>query len=364
MNIATETLTAPSLPTQPFPLSLNGMKQVILSISLLVFLSIALAAQDPDLQKQQENAKAFIRQGDYSNAILILNRALQKDPTNLETQKDLAFAYYLKRDFAKALETAKPFADRKDSDIQAYQILALVYKALEERKDCEKLYKTALKKYPTSGVLYNEYGEMLWAKKDYTDAIKLWEKGIEADPNNSGNYYNAAKFYYMSADKTWGLIYGELFINIESYSKRTDEIKELLLEGYKKLFIGNELTKNQNTSNEFVKAFLGLMQKHSSSTSAGITPETLTTLRSRFLLDWYEKYATRFPYRLFEHHHQLVKMGLFDAYNQWVFGSAGNPTAYKQWTSTHADKNNEFIRLQQNRVFKVPAGQYYQTPFK
>ena len=340
------------------------MKQIILSFSLIILVAFAAVAQDPDLKKQQENAKTFIRQGDYTNAILVLNRALPKDPTNLEILKDLAFAYYLKRDFVKALETAKPFAERKDSDIQAYQILALVYKALEERKECEKLYKTALKKYPSSGVLYNEYGEMLWSKKEYTDAIKLWEKGIEMDPNNSGNYYNAAKFYYLSADKTWGLIYGELFVNIESYSKRTDEIKELLLEGYKKLFIGDAITKNQNTSNEFVKAFLGLMQKHSNATSAGITVESLTTLRARFLLDWYEKYATRFPYRLFEHHSQLVKMGLFDAYNQWVFGSIANPSAYQQWTIAHTDTNNEFLRLQKNRVFKVPTGQYYQTPFK
>ena len=340
------------------------MKQIILSFSLIILVAFAGTAQDQDLKKQQENAKAFIRAGDYTNAILVLNRALPKDPTNLELLKDLAFAYYLKRDFAKALETAKPFAERKDSDIQAYQILALVYKALEERKECEKLYKTALKKYPSSGVLYNEYGEMLWAKKEYTDAIKLWEKGIETDPNNSGNYYNAAKFYYMSADKTWGLIYGELFINIESYSQRTEEIKKLLLEGYKKLFIGNELTKNQNTSNEFVKAFLGLMQKHSSAVSAGVTIESITTLRARFLLDWYEKYATRFPYRLFEHHSQLVKMGLFDAYNQWVFGSVDNPAAYQKWTSTHTDTNNEFLRLQKNRVFKVPTGQYYQSSFK
>ena len=42
-------------------------------------------------------------------------------------------------------------------------------------------------------------------------------------------------------------------------------------------------------------------------------------------------------------------------------GQLDNPTAYQKWTSTHADKNNEFIRLQQNRVFKVPTGQYYQS---
>ena len=40
----------------------------------------------------------------------------------------------------------------------------LVYKAIEERKECEKMYKQGLKRFPNSGVLYNEYGEMLWTK--------------------------------------------------------------------------------------------------------------------------------------------------------------------------------------------------------
>jgi tetratricopeptide (TPR) repeat protein len=338
------------------------MKKVIFSLGILLLITLTGTSQEQDPKKLHETAKTYMRQGDYSNAVLILNRILQNDPQNLEFLKDLAFTYYLKKDYVSAFETAKTFGDRKDADVQAYQILALVYKALDERKECEKLYRAALKKFPTSGVLYNEYGEMLWTKKEFADAAKLWEKGIEMDPNNSGNYYNAAKFYYMSADKTWGLIYGEIFVNLESYSQRTVEIKGLLLEGYKKLFTGSDLMKYQNTKNEFVSAFLGLMQKHSGTVSEGVTPETLTTLRARFILDWYDKYAARFPFRLFEHHVQLLKMGFFDAYNQWIFGAAGNLTAYQQWTSTHADVNNEFTRLQKNRVFKVPTGQYYQTP--
>lgn len=340
------------------------MKKNILSFTIAVICAFTSLAQEQDPAKLHETAKTFLRQGDYSNAVLVLNRALQSNPNNLDMQKDLAFAHYLKKDYAKALEIAKPFAERKDADVQAYQILALVYKALEERKDCEKLYKTALKKYPLSGVLYNEFGEMLWSKKEFAEAAKIWEKGIEMDPNHSGNYYNAAKFYYFSADKTWGLIYGEIFINIESYSQRTIEIKGLLLEGYKKLFTGNEFFKYQNTKNEFVSAFLGLMQKHSATVAAGVTPESLTTLRARFILDWNDKYASRFPYRLFDHHNQLLRMGFFDAYNQWIFGAAGNLPAYQQWTSIHSDINNEFTRLQKNRVFKVPSGQYYQTIVK
>lgn len=345
----------------PFPLSLNGMKKILLSIVLIASIAFAATAQDNDPKKLHESAKAFMRQGDYSNAVLVLNRALAQDPSNLEMLKDLAFSFYLKRDYARALETGKPLAERKDADVQTFQILAMVYKSLEERKDAEKLYRNALKKFPNSGMLYNEFGEMLWAKKEFAEAIKQWEKGIEMDPNNSGNYYNAAKFYYLSTDKVWGLIYGELFVNLESYSQRTVEIKGLLLDGYKKFFTENELSKYQNTKNEFVSAFISLMQKHAGSVSNGVTPETLTTLRARFLLDWFEKYATKFPHRLFDHHHQLARMGIFDAYNQWIFGAAANLTTYQQWTSNHTQANDEFVKLQKNRVFKIPAGQYYQT---
>jgi tetratricopeptide (TPR) repeat protein len=257
---------------------------------------------------------------------------------------------------------AKPFAERKDADIQSYQILGMVYKAIEERKDCEKMYRNAIKKFPNSGVLYNEFGEMLWSKKDFKDAIQQWEKGIQTDPGHSGNYYNASKYYYFTTDKVWGLVYGEIFVNLESYSKRTAEIKGLLLEGYKKLFTDGDMSKNQDNKNEFVKAWLDIMKTQSGFiASNGVNPETLAAIRTKFIVDWFEKNATRFPFRLYEYHQQLLKSGMFDAYNQWIFGTTANLTAYESWTKTHTEEFNKFDYFQHNRVFKLPTGQYYQT---
>lgn len=333
------------------------MKQLVFVLSLVLTINISGIGQD---STTHHTAKNFIRQGDYSNAILVLNKALQTDPNNFEMKKDLAFAYYLHRDYVKALETAKPLAESDKADIQSYQILGMVYKAIEERKECEKMYKAAIKKFPKSGVLYNEYGEMLWSKKEFSDAVKLWEKGIEVEPNYSGNYYNAAKYYYFSVDKVWGIVYGEIFVNLESYSKRTAEIRNLLLDGYKKLFADADMLKNQNSKNEFVKAFLETMRKHSSVVSGGVTPESLIALRTRFILDWTLANAARFPYRLFDYHVQLLKSGMFDAYNQWIFGIAKDLAAFQVWTTTHTDEYNKFNTFQKNRVFKLPEGQYYQ----
>lgn len=224
------------------------------------------------------------------------------------------------------------------------------------------MYKAALKKFPNSGVLYSEYGEMLWSKDNYSESVKLWEKGIELDPNYSGNYYNAAKYYFFSQDKVWSLIYGEIFLNLESYSKRTAEIKDLVLEAYKKLFTDKNMTKNQDMKNEFVKAFLELMKTQSPFVAQnGVTAETLSAIRTKFNIDWFEKYAPKFPFRLFDYHRQLLKEGMFDAYNQWLFGTAANLPAYESWTKAHPDEFSKFDYFQHNRVFKLPTGQYYNT---
>jgi hypothetical protein len=313
----------------------------------------------------QETAKTFTRQGDYANAILVLSGAVQKDPQNLELQKDLAFNYYLEKDYAKGLGLARSLADRPEGDVQCYQLAGLFYKAVDDPKECEKLYKAGLKKFPHSGVLYNEYGEMLFARTDMTGALRLWEKGIETDPSYSSNYYNAGKYYLGSPDsKVWGLVYSEIFLNLESYSRRTAEMKELLLEGYKKLLTDAEILGNQNSKNAFAGAYLGTLGKLTGVFAQGITTETLIVMRTRFVLNWFEKNAATYPFKLFDHQRQLAKDGSFDAYNQWIFGAAENLSVFQTWSNTHSEEYNRFINFQKGRVFKLPEGQYYQTVSK
>ncbi len=331
----------------------------------LVFLLIAFASVQSFAQSggetAQETARTFMRSGDFDNAALVLNRALQNDKANLDLQKDLALTYYYKRDFAKALEVVETMLDRNDADVQVYQIGGNVYKALEEVKDAEKMYKRGLKKFPKSGPLYSEYGELLWAKKD-PEAIELWEKGIKEDPSFAGNYYNAALFYHNTKDKVWSLIYGEIFVNMESLTERAAAMKGLLLEGYKeKLFAGADLMNGQEKNkNEFAKAFLQTMNKQTSLVNRGISTEVLTAIRTRFILDWFANYGAKFPHQLFNFQQQLIREGMFEAYNQWLFGTVENLPAYDNWTKTHTDAHTKFTTFQKNRVFKIPGGQYYQ----
>jgi Tfp pilus assembly protein PilF len=303
-------------------------------------------------------AKQFMRDGDYPNAIMVLGNALKMDPENLELQKDLTFAYYLQKNYSASVESGRKLIGRKDADEQCYQILGMAYKAIGENKQADKMYKQGLKKFPSSGELYNEYGEMLGAKQD-AEAIRFWEKGIEVDPGYSSNYYNAARYYFYTYDKVWTLIYGEIFINLESYSRRTPEIKSLLVDGYKKLFTDSK--SKYQSKNPFAIAYLNVMTNQAQSVNLGVTTESLNILRSKFILEWFEKYGDKYPFRLFEYQRQLLKDGMFDAYNQWAFGASLGLASFQSWTTQHTEDYNRFINFQKGRVFKVPKGQNYRN---
>ena len=117
----------------------------------------------------------------------------------------------------------------------------------------------------------------------------------------------------------------------------------------------------EKNKSEFAKAYLKGMSKQAELVSKGITTETLTMIRTRFILDWYELNSNKYPFRLFDFHRQLLQEGMFDAYNQWLFGPTENLAAYENWTKTHSQEYNAFSAFQRSRIFKMPQGQYYQV---
>lgn len=341
------------------------MKKILLFIAFVSFLFAAHAQQDT--KELHATGRDLMRQGEYGSAALVLVKALAQSPEDLQVAKDLALTYYFDKSNEKALQVVKPLLERSDADDQTFQIAGNIFRALDQFKDGEAMYKKAIKRFPKSGALYNEYGELLsslqtTSTKNSTPAttsISQWEKGIEMDPAYPGNYYNASKYYYFTPDRIWSIIYAETFVNLEPLSNRTAEIKSVLLDSYKKLFSDAETLNNYQSKNKFENAFIQTMINLVPLAENGINPESLTMIRTRFVLDWFDKYAAQFPYRLFQHHQQLIREGIFTAYNHWIFGAAQNLTAYQNWTMENVTEYNNFNNFQRGRIFKIPAGQYY-----
>ncbi|MGC4234142.1 MAG: tetratricopeptide repeat protein [Niabella sp.] len=314
------------------------------------------------ISSERQRARNFMQSGDLDNAVLVLTKAREADKNDMELQKDLALAYYYKKDYAKALETIKVVIASPDCDAMAYQLAGNIYKAQENYKEAEKNYKDGLKDFPNSGPLYNDYGELLEILKNPAGAIGQWQKGMQVAPSYGGNYYNAAVYYYKQQDdKIWAIIYGEIYANMESLNPKANNIKKMVLDAYKqKLFISNNLKADAaNQKNAFAKAVIETFAKQSGISAQGITPESLAMIRTRFILDWNTSYAKEFPFRLFDYHQQLMKDGLFDSYNQWMFGPVDNQPTFEQWVGAHKEEYDKFTAFHTSRIFKMPAGQVY-----
>ncbi len=322
-----------------------------------------------DARELFNTATGFQRTGDYSNAILVFNQALQLEPDNFETKKQLGYTFYLKGDLNRAKAIIEPLLSSKEADVQVYQIAGNIYVSREDWKVAQKMYEKALRKFPESGELYNDNGNLLMNFKMYDAALNSWLKGIEKDPTFPGNYYNATKTYSYSNNPMWCILYGEIFMNMESFTTRTAEIRNILLESYKRLFNDPSLLnsilpdegkkKGRSGDSGFSQAYKQTMGKQMSVVTGGVDLDGLVMVRTRFLLDWDNTYASNYPYALFDFQRRMLKEGLFDAYNQWLFGPAINQAAYRSWTTLHKQEYDTFSKYQRNNPLKPRPDEYY-----
>lgn len=327
---------------------------------LSIFLTIlTLTTQGQDVKALLETAQVFVAKEDYANAKLVLNRAIQLQPNNYAILQELAYIHYLSGDMTESMEVINRIVESNDADEKTFQIAGMIHKAGGFLKDCERIYKKGLKKFPNSGVLHYEFGEVLLLQRVPGDAIRVWEDGVEKDPAYPGNYFHAAKYYYFSkSNPIASILYGEIFINMESYTVRTAEMKTILLESYKQFFAGS-VTYDDKKANPFQKAVAETLWKQREVVGMGINTDILAMVRTRFVLEWFNKYAVEFPHKLFDQMQTMARDGLFDAYNQWLFGVATNVVQYQHWVNANPKKSSEFARFQKNRIFRMPSGQNY-----
>ncbi len=335
------------------------MKLKPIFITLMMLLAFnSMHAQSLDELKQA--AKGYIKIADYPNAILVLTRASTMAPNDMVITRDLAAVHYYQNQYDKALPLIKKVIESNEADEQAYQIAGNIYAKQSQPKEAEKVYKKGIKAYPASGPLYCEYGEVLTSQQNTALAIDAWEKGIEKDAGYSKNYFNAAKYYYLYNNPLWSILYGEIFINMEPQGLRTPEIKAVVLDAYKKLFTNVDEYAERKSLTEFEKSVLSTLKKYSNSTALGVNTESLTMLRTKFVLSWFAgEQAKNYPYKLFETQQSLLKEGLFPAYNHWLFTIVDNLPAYQNWINLHKAEATQLSTAQKSRLYKQPPGQYY-----
>jgi tetratricopeptide (TPR) repeat protein len=312
-------------------------------------------------------AKQYQLKGDYSNSIMVFNQVIQLEPTNLIYRRELANVYYLQGDLMRAEKMALPLLKADEADEETFQIAGKIMAGKKKLEEAKEIIGKGLNKFPNSGLLYKEKGDLYTSQKKYADAAKAWEKGVEKDPGYYINYYNLAKVYYFTKDYFWAFYYGETFVLMESYSARTQEIKKIIFESYK-FFMGelnNIALEGKINRYENPKDFKTSIHKTYDNlrnvVTGGIHVDNLTMLRIRFLLDWNKTYAEKYPSELFDYQQRLILNGHYDAYNQWLFGRLDNEKKFTSWAQQHDKLMNQFDTYLRSNKLVPKSRQYYQN---
>jgi tetratricopeptide (TPR) repeat protein len=324
---------------------------------VLVFVTNLAIAQDSTVDERYANAKTFMKQADYGTAFNVLELCEKDNPTNNEVKMDLGLCQFYLKNYDKALQYFLPLIDKKYTNDQVYIVTAGIYNMRNNPKAAEAIYKKGIKAAPKSGLLYHQMGELLIALKK-KNAIKYWEQGIENDPSYSKNYQNAARYYFYNKNLVWSTLYAEIFLNMEPKNIDAKEMKQYIYYNYKNIFQLQNTAEINFEKNAFSSTFLYKLMRQIGAASSGINVESLSMVRTRFIIEWFaDKNMPAF--KLFDYQQQLLKDGVFDAYNQWIFGSFENEEKYNNWVRTNATEHQALLKYQANQTFKIPTGQYY-----
>jgi len=326
-------------------------------------------------------AVALEDNGKYDEAIELLQDAAKLDPASISYPYELGYACYKKNDYKKAAAYLKALVGRSDVYDQIFQLLGNVYDNMGESQKALDTYDEGLKKFPTSGKLFLEKGNVYWGKKDYAAALPYYERGIEADPAFPSNYYRAARIFCSTTEEVWGMIYGEIFMNLERNSERTAEISKLLYDTYKSeikitsdtsitVSFSQQMTMNADAFSDpkNVRLPFGMIYEPTLLLSAAgeksIDIDALDRIRTNFVNQYFGlHYDNTHPNILFDYQNRVLKAGHLEAYNHWIL-MKGDEDGFNRWKSGNDDKWQAFIKWFTDNGLTVDAkNKFYRNQY-
>jgi tetratricopeptide (TPR) repeat protein len=342
----------------------------ILLIALLIT-NIPAKAQTswptPEIEQMYTQAREYLLQGNLPQAITTYKQAIRLAPHQMLLYRDLGKAYYLAGNYEDAQGVLDPLLKSNEADDQSYQVMAACQYAAGEKKKAKNTIQNGLEKYPNSGILYHQLGKIYEEGDEMVHALQTWLDGIHKDPTYHLNYYEAARTYANSDKPVWVIIYGEIFVNIERHTPRSDETRSMILQAYSKVFNSissselpkyGKIKKAAQPSN-FEETVRNTLLSLSPVISDGLTTENLAMLRTRFLMLWFAQYADKYPFSLFRYEDKMARSGYFEIYNEWLLGKGDNAQEFEEWDKFHIDAIKTFENWAQSNPIKPETSDFY-----
>jgi tetratricopeptide (TPR) repeat protein len=338
------------------------MRKSITTIGLFLFILVGQFSFGQNTNEKLNEAIKLMDSGKVDESIALLEDCKKFEPDRFDYPYEMAYAYYLKSDYKESIKILEKIENHKFVTDRLFQLLGNSYDNIKKPKKAIEVYERGLKKFPNSGNLYLELGVMHLEDKDMNVSLSYFEKGIEVDPTFPSNYFWASKIFCKTTEEVWGMIYGEIFMNLERNSKRTAEISKLLYDTYKNeiKFTGENsfsvsFSKNSTinisdlTNPGKLKLPFGVgvyepTLMFSMLSTKSIDINSLDIIRSNFVDNYFQKGNDKtYPNVLFSYQKQVKDAGHIEAYNHWIL-MKGDEDAFGIWMNSNKEKWDKFVK--------------------
>ena len=338
------------------------MTRPILALLLLLCGAMNLAAQS-DREREADStynvAVTLINDAKYDAAWEVLERANEQFPEYSVFSFEQGYVRMVQRRYKEAALIFESIVESSDANGRYYSMLGNAYDLSGDSVKAMAAYEAGLKRFPNSGPLFVEIGQMQMRAGDFTEAAETWEKGIVADPDYPSNYFHAARIYLPTTYRGWGILYGEIFMLMELNSERSHQMRDMLYRAYNEGY--KHIQGEDSNTFSFEVTFFGDKMKVLS-TDSGLyapfstfcamarilnipieEPQIISWLhkeRTQFLQNWFEneEAANFYNVAIFAYQQRLIDAGLFEAYNHMVFACELTSEEVENWVADHPDE--------------------------
>lgn len=347
------------------------MRFILVSMTVATNAACVLAADELERGRSDKTdslvaeAIKLMDDGKYEESRSLLRRARMVSPRSALVEYEYGFSYRLEGAVDSAIKYFKQATQMPGTSpffIAAYGSL------LDEVKDtveARRVFDAGIAKYPDGYNLFHERGVHHLQQGRIDSAIADFQKAIELSPEYAPSYLRCAEAQFKTGENTfWGMIDGEIFMNLEPDSERSREFAVDLATVYMK----NIKIENGKVSVSFCKdasqkedGGVVLYNKsrfetpyglngyempiaYAASAEKELTAVALLNIRVRFL-GWYDSLRVDSVYGrnvLFDYQRKIREAGHELAYHIWIMERAV-PELAKRYTTKFPTEYKAFL---------------------
>lgn len=323
----------------------------------------------------------------YDNAMLLLQKAEKVAPTDMAPVYEMGMLYYIQGKHAEAIPFFKKTTTGNYVNVSdmGYAMLGNCYDLKKDSINAIKSYEDGHKRFPQSGRLWTEEGNLYYGRKNFDKALCCYEKSIKTEPAFASPYRNAASIWSMTSECFQMMMFAELFMNLEPTGRRNELTSEMLYDAFNEAIVFGDtnahvtLTKNMVATVEkkevilpmpatyeagFMTGFTTvLMKRHETKNKEKMKLSEIYNLYKSANDKWFEmKHNKRYPNLVLERQKALIEQKLLEPYVYWLFRMK-NMQEYKDWITKNNALMEQFITWMKNNPIVVNKDNIYQSGF-